>query len=122
MRRVAGFSLLEVLIAAIVLSLLVVAALGTMRSSTGFTVLAGRQNESVSRSLEKWEAMRNEVHPDQHMDDMDGADEVPLTNVTADRAWTVTPNPMEMPEGDPTSWAQREMKEATLNVDWIEPR
>src|SRR3989338_5912456 len=60
-KREAGFSLLEVLIAAVILSLLALGAMATMRSTTGFTVMAGRTSEGVGRSFESWEPLRNEV-------------------------------------------------------------
>lgn len=123
MRDRAGFSLIEVLIASVIMSFLVLAAMGTMRSSTGFSVLAGRENEATSRSMEKWESMRNEVHPDGHMDGMDGGDGVMLTEAGADRAWVITANPMGAPAGPPEMpSAMSQLMECTLDVDWIEPR
>jgi len=125
-RNTRGISLIEVVIASLILTFLGVAVMGSMRAGFGFTIMAGRQAEGLAHGKAWTESLRNEVHPidpdtGQHpLDDpvWDASGTEPMTNIAGDVERTVIENPFGAPAGSVLA----EMKGYQLDVQWTEAR
>ena len=126
-RRYRGFTLVEVMIAGVLLAILVAGALASMKTTTGFTARAGRMTQATARALEWGEFNRNLVQPGWTApSSLPAPGSVPMMGWTAGRTMDGRNDPctsawMACPGGPNPSFVQQ-MNATGATVSWNEPK
>jgi prepilin-type N-terminal cleavage/methylation domain-containing protein len=103
-----GFSLIEILIALVILSVAFLALAGLMIHATKNTSSGGRMTEAATFAQDKLEALK--AAPWVNM--TSGSDRMSLNGMDYARNWTVVPNKVVPPFTEPT------LKTLTVTVNW----
>ena len=118
-----GLTLIEVLIAGILMTILVVGALVSLKSTTGFTTRTGRFTQSGTFALELGEPNRNAIQPGYLVPA--ATNSVTLMEVPATRQLSATLDPCATPgvcPGGSDPLFAPQMNRVTVQVNWNEPK
>jgi prepilin-type N-terminal cleavage/methylation domain-containing protein len=103
-----GFSLIEILIALVILSVTSLALAGLMVQTTKNTSSGGRMTEAATFAQDKLEELKATPWADM----TSGSDRMSLNGMDYARTWTVVPNEVAPPFPEPT------LKTITITVNW----
>lgn len=122
-----GMTLTEVLIAALLLSILVGGALISLKSTVGFVTRTGRFTETMPYGLELGENARGQVQPGYTVTPV-APQNVDLMQITGNRSRTVIVNPCNDAataaecQGGVTGGPVTQINRVQMRVNWNEPK
>ena len=126
-RNGAGYTLIEVLIAGLVLSILVAGALVSLKNTVGFVTRSGRFTQTLPFALQWSERERKDVAPSYTVP-TPPPDNITLMEIPGTRTMNVIVDPCNNPAtssecttGD-RSGAVKQMNRVQLKVNWNEPK
>lgn len=124
-----GYTLIEILIAGLVLSILVGGALMSMKTMTGLAARTGRFAQTLPYALQWGERERKDVAPGYTVPTPAVPESITLMGVTGTRAMAVVKDPCndaatsaECLTGDKAGNAVKQLNRVELKVNWIEPK
>lgn len=128
MNRKSGLTLVEVLIAGVLLTIVALGALRGLKSTVGFVTRTGRFTQTTPLALELGE--RNRIHVAPSTDPIytitPGTDTVTMLQIPGTRTLGVVSdpcaaNPAECPQGN-NGAPGAQLRKVTIEVNWNEPK
>lgn len=128
LQRSHGYTLIEVLIAGLVLSILVAGALVSLKNTTGFVTRTGRFTQTLPYALQWGERERKDVTVNYTVP-TPSPESITLMEIPGTRTMTVVKDPCNDPAtsaecktGDKAGSAVKQMNRVQLKVNWNEPK